>query len=95
MVLKGKRIKVPSPPINRFTLVAPRQGEKQKWDLKNRRSDTANALRDKKLRRNNFFDLAFKFDNYGVGLRFIRKIWWNKPETYWTVTKVLQKSVVR
>ena len=56
--------------------------------------EVANILKKHK-RRNNFYDLALRFDNLGVGLRFIRKIWWNKPETYWTITRVEPGTNVR
>mmetsp|Transcript_2238 Transcript_2238/g.7976 ORF Transcript_2238/g.7976 Transcript_2238/m.7976 type:complete len:141 (+) Transcript_2238:139-561(+) len=36
----------------------------------------------------NFFDVAFGMREFGVGYRFIRNIWWNKPETYWTLTRI-------
>merc|ERR1711976_333932 len=40
-------------------------------------------------KRKNFWDLAYLFPDFAVGMRFIRRIWWNKPETYWTVTRVI------
>merc|ERR1711879_84727 len=42
-----------------------------------------------KARRKNFWDLAYLFNDFGIGMRFIRKIWWNKPETYWKITRVI------
>ena len=48
----------------------------------------------KRLRKKNFWDLSFLFSDFGVGLRFIRRIWWNKPETYWTITRVVPTSNV-
>lgn len=44
-----------------------------------------------KKKKKNFYDLAFQLPRLGEGMRFIRNIWWNKPETYWTVTKVYPK----
>jgi len=38
-------------------------------------------------KQNNFFDLAFKFSDYGIGKQFRRSIWEN-PNNYWTVTRV-------
>lgn len=48
----------------------------------------ARQVQRAKRGKKNFFDVAFGLQELGVGYRFIRSIWWNKPETYWTVTRV-------
>ena len=53
------------------------------------------ALKSAKTRkRKNFWELAYLFNDFAVGMRFIRKIWWNKPETYWTITRVIPTNPV-
>lgn len=49
----------------------------------------------KNKRKNNFWDLAFLFNDFGIGVRFIRKIWWNKPETFWQISRVIPTNSVR
>ena len=40
------------------------------------------------IRSRNLTDLLILFRNYGVGKRFIQHSWGDKPNTYWTITKV-------
>jgi hypothetical protein len=44
-------------------------------------------------RGNNLFDIAFQFQNYGVGLKVARSIW-HRPDCYWTLTRVVPTNQV-
>jgi hypothetical protein len=43
----------------------------------------------------NLYDLAFTFQNYGVGTRFTRSSWQYPEPCYWTVTSVRPTKNVR
>lgn len=44
--------------------------------------------------RTNLLDITSAFEDYGIGKRYVRKTYFNYPDTYWTVTKVHISKIV-
>jgi len=67
--------------------VAPKVDDKPKKAEKKQKLGTDGKPLPPKPKAPNFFDLAFKFIDFGIGKKFRRALWDN-PNNYWTVTRV-------
>lgn len=63
-----------------------------------RKERKAKAIVHKKKlakKKRNLWDLAMRYHDYGVGKTFRRSIWPPENQTYWTITRVNMKTMVR
>ena len=64
-------------------------------ERKERKIKTVANVKKRAKKRRNYWDIAMRYKDYGVGLMFRRSIWPPENQTFWTITRVRMRTMVR